>query len=152
MRVLFFVLVVGVFSSCQKHKERKEYKKLWGTYIIESPFVIFQNSTYNVEADVLGLNEVGIGISLRGDNTEYGCEFSMLENDDSQYDYKLSFDKLRLFILSLPEGTLIEQPSPSKTELNSGRDFYLKRLTDNKISLIVKYDNGEMDIYTFNRE
>jgi hypothetical protein len=152
MRVLFFVLVVGVFSSCQKHKERKAYKELWGTYKIESPFVAFQDSTHHVEADVLGLNEVGIGLSLRGDNTEYGCEFSMLENDDSQYDYKLSFDKLRLFILNTSTGQFIEQPSPSKSELNSGRDFYLKRLADNKISLIVKYDNGGMDIYTFNRE
>jgi hypothetical protein len=76
----------------------------------------------------------------------------MLENDDSQYDYKLSFDKLRLFILNTSTGQFIEQPSPSKSELNSGRDFYLKRLADNKISLIVKYDNGGMDIYTFNRE
>lgn len=151
MRVLFLMAVLVLVASCQKHKEKKAYKKLWGSYTTESAFVVFENEDYHVEADLLGLNEVGVGLSLSTNSSEYGCEFSLLENDSPEYDYKLSFDKLRLFILNTSTGQLIEQPSPSKSELNSGRAFYLKVYDDNTLGYIVVYDSGEIETHTLKK-
>lgn len=134
--VLFFIGLSVLFTSCEKHKERKAYKELWGAYKTES-FVIYQDDSYYVQADVMGLNEEGVGFSLSDDNAEYGCEFSLLENDNESYDYKLSFDRLRLFILNVNTGEFIEQPSPSKSELNQGRLFYLQRSGNGKLTLVI---------------
>lgn len=152
MRVLFFISVLAVaLSSCAKHKEKKAYKEIWGSYKADV-FTVYDNGDYHVEANTLGINEVGVGLSSDGEEMEYGCEFSLVENDRPEYDYKLSFDRLRLFILNVATGQFTEQESPSKAQLNSGRSFYLKRLEGDKISLVIKSNSGDIEIHTFTKQ
>lgn len=149
MKKYIFLIVLLPLFSC--NKEKNSLKEFYGSYS-SSEFVVYEDSNYVVTSDIMGINEVGVGLSYSLDGSTPGCEFDYEKSDSHLYDYKLTFKRTRLFFLNLSTGEMVEQPSPSESELNAGRTFYLSKTADENTMLFsVVYDNGSTDVHTFTK-
>ena len=150
MKKLVVLFVVAfAFISCEKHKVRKEWESNYGNYTTESHILLYEDSVVGqIYANELSISETGVGF---GSNiaVSHGCSFDAYLSNSPIYDYKLVFTSAHLFLFD--GDALAPQPAPSISQFNSGRSFFLKKLSENEMSFVISYDTGEIQTYTFKK-
>lgn len=139
--ILSALVVLFLLGSCAKYKERRAWKEWYGSYTLSTEIQLYDDFYGEpVFADRLSINKYGISFS-HSDGTQPSCVFSKLdETSIPGYDYQLYFEEIRLFVFGDQSGQLAP---PSADELNSGRDFLLKRVSDSKIIFRIE-SNGQL--------
>lgn len=151
-RSTILLLVVVLVAGCQKHQEKKAWKKWYGSYSISGNQITMWDDFHGepVYATQLGINKYGISFSTEG-GTEPSCSFSKMDDCDKPgFDYQLQFDQITLFVFG--SGGTGQLQSPSKEELNENRSYYLKRINDSKILFIAHMNGQEQFQAIFNLE
>lgn len=136
--IIFALATLFLLGSCAKYKEKRAWKQWYGSYTLTSEIMLFDDFHGDpVYADQMSINKYGISFT-HSNGTQPSCVFSKIDNNDIPgYDYKLTFKEIRQFVLGSQGGQLA---SPSEETLNDNHDYYLKRVSDDKI--LFRIDEG----------